>query len=337
MRADRFFLCFFAAVTLFAGCKDDSGDEEEKLYLSGTLKFQKDIPEYVVYGYQQDISFKGAYHPDAAKKADGTYEDMLGYYVVDPITSKTDTIKRFEAPVDSKYSYTFKVSKDTLATFSFTGSAYAPGYYANSCSAKFTIVKPGYGEGCSIKGFDTETDKEELAGKTYHVTTICGKKWIRQNYADPSSGVSYKNCEVMDDIFGRFYTWEEAKTVCPKGWRLPTSAEFDGVVASAGGVGALMADIYFNGTKPSNKMWTYWPEVGKLTDATKLSVMPVGYATITDGDCSFYDLNSRAVFWTDDEELERGVARYLYEEKNVLYKGVFDKTSFAASVRCVEE
>lgn len=335
MRFDKFLLCVFTALVFVCACEKDDDDVEDFLYLNGTLSFVNPIPEYVNYGYEQDVTVTGVRHPDASRKEDGTYSDILGYYFTNSLIARTDTVKRFEDPADTKVVYHFKVDKDSLATFTLSASAYAPGYYSSSCSASVTLVRPGFGEDRTIRGFHTDTPREKVGEKEYYTVAIGGDRWLRQNYADKSKGNPYKDCAVMDDIFGRFYTWTDAQSVCPEGWRLPTSDELDALVNKFGGVNALMADVYFNGSKPANKMWTYWPGVGVITDASRLSFMPTGYALVVNGKYEFHDLNSRAVLWTSDSEDGKGVARYIYEDQNKLFKGSFDKDTFAASVRCV--
>ena len=338
MKVESFFVCLFAAAVAFSSCEKEE-ETPQYGYLLGQLTFDKEIPEYVEYGYSQTIKMSGVYHPDASVGADGKRRDTLGYTVTDPFKSKSDTLKRFEDPVGKKFEYYFEVLKDTLDTYTLTASAYAPDYYSNTHSSAFTIVKPGFGEGFSItRGFSTEGEKRNLSGKEYFVTDIDSLRWVRQNYADTTSGYPYKGCEIMSDIFGRYYTWEQAQKVCPKGWRLPTSAEFDALVSKFGGVGDLMGDIYFNGTKPANKMWAYWPAIGTPGNKSGLTLIPTGYAQISDsGTYTFFDLNKRAVIWTSDEESDNGVARYIFEDQNKLYKGIFSKTGFAASVRCVSD
>jgi uncharacterized protein (TIGR02145 family) len=141
----------------------------------------------------------------------------------------------------------------------------------------------------------------------------------------------------MTDVFGRYYTWEEAQTACPAGWRLPTDADFTALQANAqassdipGLAGKLMGDLYFNGTK----MWEYWREV-KITDELRFSAMPVGYGTGTGKSFSFQGEFDYAVFWTSDEEEDLGVCRYIYQNKDIVFRGRMSKTEFVAPVRCV--
>ena len=49
---------------------------------------------------------------------------------------------------------------------------------------------------------------------------INGIRWATRNVGAPGTFV-----ENPED-YGEYYTWEEAKNACPKGWRLPAKSEF---------------------------------------------------------------------------------------------------------------
>lgn len=336
MKFYRILICAAALAFLAAGCDNDE-ETTDYDYLSGTMAFKKDIPYFIEYGYSQTMRVKGVYHPDASQTASGEYVDTLGYFFTDPFTEENDTVKYFTDPVGKEVKYEFKAYKDTLGTFTLTAYAYAPGYYSSSCYSQFCIVKSGFGDGYSLRKFDTSGEKATIGGKEYFVTDIDGVKWMRLNLADVSKGDPYCSCPAMTDIFGHYYTWEEAQTICPDGWELPSSADLDGLINKYGGVCALMGDIYFNGEKAENKLWEYWPAVGAITDKSRLSLMPTGYAVIINGRYDYYDVNVRSVLWTKDEADGYGIARYIYEDQNVLFSGRFSKTEFAANVRCIKK
>lgn len=72
--------------------------------------------------------------------------------------------------------------------------------------------------------------------KIYKIAKIKGRVWITENfkYKTPGSwcfGDNTNNCEQL----GRLYTWEEAKTVCPKGWHLATKDEWIKLLKNTGG------------------------------------------------------------------------------------------------------
>lgn len=338
MRIDKFLLCVSAAVAVLAACSKNDDNDENLPYVGGNLYFVNEIPDFVEYGYEQDLRVAGAFHPDVHARADGSIPDSLGYVFTNPFHVKSDTVKKFTDPVDTKVVYHFKVEKDTLASYAISAFAYAPDHYSISCSSYFTIVRPGFGEKSSIRGFDTTTGSVTLSGKEYYSMQHGGLEWIRQNYADESAGYAYKGSEIMTDIFGRYYTWDEAVSICPDGWRLPTSAELDALVEDFGGVKDIMSDVYFNGDRPKDKMWRYWPKVGTITDGSKLSLFPTGYAVKAGDRYNFYDLQVKSVLWTSDNDGNgKAVARYIHEDQNILYSGLFDQSSFAASVRCVRD
>ncbi|MEE9371581.1 MAG: FISUMP domain-containing protein [Saprospiraceae bacterium] len=63
-----------------------------------------------------------------------------------------------------------------------------------------------------------------------------GKKWMSQNLNFKSNDSwcyndKKKNCEK----YGRLYTWEAAQTACPKGWHMPSEAEWNRIINSYGG------------------------------------------------------------------------------------------------------
>ncbi len=56
--------------------------------------------------------------------------------------------------------------------------------------------------------------------------TIGGVTWATRNV-----GAKGKFVKNPQDV-GRYYTFEEAQSVCPKGWRTPTAGEFDTLVGA---------------------------------------------------------------------------------------------------------
>jgi len=50
---------------------------------------------------------------------------------------------------------------------------------------------------------------------------INGVKWATRNVGSTGTFVT------TTEDYGNYYTWEQAKTACPKGWRLPTDTELE--------------------------------------------------------------------------------------------------------------
>lgn len=322
-----------AGLICLPGCKKEEDTQSE--YLSGKLSLS--LPAYVNPGYSKTFRIDTLM---TLSRSDG---GPIGYRFTDPNTGLADTLVTADGRI-LHHEYTLTVP-DTVANKTLTLSAFVAAdanYYGTSVSAPFTIVCPGWNDGASITNFTVVpggTFTDERDGSLYHATEIGPLAWMRNNLAWEGAGVAFRRCAAMSGIFGRYYTWEEAQTACPPGWRLPSDAEWTQLEADAapgkdipGLAGRVMADLYFNGTK----MWEYWREV-PITDDLRLSAMPVGYATVGGGEYVFDGTYTYAAFWTSDESDGFGVCRYIYHDTDVVYRGRMSKTDFAASVRCVRE
>ena len=54
--------------------------------------------------------------------------------------------------------------------------------------------------------------------------TINGVHWATRNVDNPGTFAAKPHA------YGKFYSWEQAQTACPAGWRLPTKAEFQSLI-----------------------------------------------------------------------------------------------------------
>jgi uncharacterized protein (TIGR02145 family) len=110
-------------------------------------------------------------------------------------------------------------------------------------NGKFKDVAPA-----SIN-YGTVVDKE---GNSYKTVQIGSQTWMAQNfrstlYADgtPIAGVrSYNDNDTLTETYGRLYTWNDAmhgntvemsQGVCPDGWHVPSEAEVNTLLETAGG------------------------------------------------------------------------------------------------------
>ena len=316
-------------------------EEESKENLDGTPQFS--VEAFVRPGTVIEVTATGVRHPEGKG---------LGYFWVETIDNVIDTVRTPEDPASKLNTYQFAV-KDTTGTFYLRCTAYADGYYVSSSSALFTVVKTGLGESLSGRGIAVDdpsfTDARDAGvpegENVYYYTTIGDLDWMRNGLAYTGSGVAYQRCDVMNAVAGRFYTWEEASTACPEGWRLPTEAEWTEMIGTvtgvaytpnttlAGAAGALMGDAYFNG----DKMWEFWPEV-KITNSARLAFVPFGYSVVSGDEYAFSGTGSYSAFWTADSAPgndSQAIYRYIYVKQPDVYLGIADKRSFGANVRCV--
>ena len=322
-----------AASVCIISCKKD---DETKVSptLSGTLSFN--VPEYVFPNTTVTMTPSGVTHPE---------DEGLGYYwKVNPTKPKADTT-RFEngmdkngKPSDGSFTFTFS---DTLQTCTISGYAYAKGYSYTMKSFECTVVEGGIDKSITNLGL-AEKPSIAAGGIVYPYVTIAGLDWLCRNIADKSAGAPYRNSEEMSDVFGRYYSFEEAQTICPEGWRLPTDAEWEAAAkAFDNKMAALMGNAYFNG----DLMWEYWPAVGDITNESGMSMIPAGYAMLSGKNADGYYINAQfkgrneyAAFWTADVVAdEEGMAyyRYIICEQPEFQLGKADTKAFGANVRCV--
>lgn len=336
-------LAAVAVLALAVSCKDKE-ETDTKPSLSG-MTFQLD--KYARAKEKITVRPYGVVHPDG-----GT----LKYYIKASsgvVIDKPDTIEvKGGITKPGEVSFTFALP-DSIADYTITCTAMdvAGNYYTSGVSNTITLVRPYTGGSLTGDNIDPLDDHfldprypVAEAERKYYFTTIGGLEWFRNNLAYPGAGAPFGQNEVMSYSLGRYYTYDEAVTACPEGWRLPTDTEWvtlcNGLTGKSGkrgetlegAAGALMADVSFNGTK----MWEYWPAV-KITDAAGLAVIPAGYANKSDAHYAFVGIQNYAAFWTADlsEDGTRALYRYFNVNSPDIFAAYADRHSFAASVRCV--
>ena len=139
---------------------------------------------------------------------------------------------------------------------------------------------------------------DERDGQVYRAVVIGKQTWMAQNLSyNPYGDMLYDKCPKAMSIdsscgkYGIFYKLEDADTVCPNGWHLPSSDDWKTLIELAGGEYA--ANKMLRTTKG-------WPENGSNesegngTDDFGFSAYPAGYKNFT----GTTDLGKRAEFWT---------------------------------------
>ena len=226
----------------------------------------------------------------------------------------------------SKLNPSYVVTTDKTGNYSVIATVFAVNgqYYSDAVSFAFQAIDPETALSETREGTETVID-----GNPYLIMETGGKTWMGMNLYGTESGQDYRDCEVVSALFGRYYSWEEAQTVCPEGWHLPTGAEFDQTLGSQ--AGDLMVNIQFL----SVDMWTYWPQV-PITNKLKFNAMPTGYIDMTTTQ-EVFGYKEYACWWTADESPEDnlGVFRYIQQEEPLVMAGKGSKESLRMNVRCV--
>lgn len=322
-----------AAVSLPSCKKDKDGTTTSYAEFSGTLKFN--VPSFVGKGESLTVTPRGLEKESV----------NVGYYwTASPLYEKKDTTKAQDDPASATGAYKLNI-KDTLCTVTLTCNAFAKGYYTKTYSSYITIVDPAFGQSLTKDGVSEDdlniTDARD--GKKYYYRKIGNRDWFLRNVAYGEKGESFLGCPVMDDVIGRYYTWNDAQTVCPSGWRVPSDSDWLDLAAAGGyagkkadesyiGIaGALMVDAYFN----SEKMWEYWPAV-KITNKTGFCAIPSGYGNLASENV-FTGGMEYAVYWSSESYDDYGVYRMINMNKPDFMREGINKDNFLASVRCVRD
>ena len=346
MKISRLTAIFILAASFAAAVSCKKDEETQALpSLEGSISFY--APQFIEPGATITLTPKGAVHPEG---------DGVGiYWKVSPVMTSGDTT-RFENGLnhagqesDGTFTYTFP---DSLGVYTVLCYAYADGYTGLSSSKYVTTVEPGLNGSLSMTGILPKDEHITIDGQDYYYTRIGELDWFRNNLANRSGGMPYANADIMTDVFGRFYDYEDAMAACPEGWRLPTEEDWT-ALATALGTSAEKYGV-FKGISPKlmvnatfNKvtMWDYWPEVGNLTNESKFSAIPAGYINLgteaEDGtypEADSYGVYQYAAFWTADTvEGEETLAyyRYIVDNQPDVFISKGNKKEFGASVRCV--
>lgn len=306
-----------AAVLAFSCKKDDSTTSLPSLM---GLYLENDPLPYVAPGttitLKADVS--AMYTSDLS-----TPEKPIGlYWTVNGSTTQRDTLTRDVSISNPAFSYTpTEVGYVTISCVAFS-----EGYYAASTSTNFSAIDPE----TSITGLEGKT--ATIGNNKFYVTDINGVSWMGNNLYGTQSGVSFFLSDVTDTFMGKFYTWEEALTACPEGWKLPTAQEWDALGDDAC---ALMTDAYML----ESKLWPYWPGI-TITNAKQFNAIPAGYVDRNGGDSNVQGFMGYAIFWTASESEEDPMLaqyRYIYADKSKVQQGEGSKTSLALSVRCIKK
>lgn len=164
---------------------------------------------------------------------------------------------------------------------------------------------------------------DDRDGRRYGMTQIGEQFWMAENlnYETASSfcpeGDS-RNCSK----YGRLYTWDEAKSLCPAGWRLPSREDFEKLLRTV------------NASSAALKATDGWFKKKNGTDDFGFAALPAGFK-YPEG--KFDGIGGYAHFWSSTEDSDVFAFYMLVEFANpeVALKP-YDKNE-SKSVRCIRD
>ena len=171
-------------------------------------------------------------------------------------------------------------------------------------------------------------------GKVYNIVKIGSQTWMAENLKFVTlKSYCYNNQTDNCNKYGRLYTWAAAmdsvgswRGICPSGWHLPTMAEFDTLISSAGGqTKAFLRLKSTTGWKGPN---------GDGTDIYAFNALPAGYR---DEQAFYYKESDSAYFWSSTEESAYKAKYFFLGNYAGDLKVDNQRKDYAFSVRCVKD
>lgn len=158
-------------------------------------------------------------------------------------------------------------------------------------------------------------------GETYRTVAIDGITWMADNLKLEAQGSHCYNDEKDNcKEYGRLYTFEAAKKVCPEGWRLPSAADYNALSRFVNSSSALRSTSGWS-SKASRGL-NFWGFDAK----------PAGGRE--NGD--YFDLKTSAYFWTSTEINSSNASVMWINYYDAKPSLVERSTANEFSVRCVK-
>lgn len=111
--------------------------------------------------------------------------------------------------------------------------------------------------------------KDTRDGQEYKTVKIGSQIWMAENLSFAAEeSFCYTRFNYDCRKYGRFYTWDVAKNVCPAGWHLPTAEEFDQLFVEVGGRDSAAVKL-----KPAEG----WSHYGNGSDEYGFNGTPSGF------------------------------------------------------------
>jgi len=179
-------------------------------------------------------------------------------------------------------------------------------------------------------GFVGDTFTDPRDGQTYRIVTIGEQSWFAENLnydgGNGSKGKCYENKAANCNTYGRLYDWNEAKTICPSGWRLASENDWDMLINYAGGI---LASAKHLKTKEG------WLNCGSCEDTYGFSALPGGYGgSIETG--VFKGIGDRGLWWTSTETYSNYANEvFMLDFSDKTYGPMISAKWFMLSVRCM--
>ncbi len=158
------------------------------------------------------------------------------------------------------------------------------------------------------------------------------------NEAWKGSAGAYTNLEDKAENknkHGLLYSWAAANNaaLCPKGWRVPSEAEWLNLLNHVGGLATAGSKL------KSTEGWTAPEGVTKNVngnDEFMFNATPTGYRQMHADKRNFWQIGGEATFWTNTSKTDKQAISIVFNVHENVLNRPFPK-EFGRSVRCIKD
>jgi uncharacterized protein (TIGR02145 family) len=174
---------------------------------------------------------------------------------------------------------------------------------------------------CEIQGYKTV----KIGTQTFMAENLnCAVEGSRCYGDNPANCIKY----------GRLYNWEMARSVCPSGWHLPTSADWDKLFRFVDGTSGTYSPYESSTAGKKLKAKSGWNENGNGTDDYNFAALPGGYYDSNFGDFGFG--GDIGYWWSSSEDDAYTADLWLVRYDDTYIDRKYWEKKNLYSVRCVQ-
>lgn len=180
--------------------------------------------------------------------------------------------------------------------------------------------------------------KDSRDGQVYKTIGIKKHMWINENIRFNKKGsYCFHDSSQYCNIFGRFYSWENTSDICPEGWHVPISLEYEYIDRETRG-----RSTYFEKRGSANREEAYY-YYGFNTHILNNDVGDIQY-TLGINQGSLEWSSTEGQFWTADTDMKYGanMSTAIYIKDGIIhdiwgYKASAQDYTNYFNVRCVKD
>ena len=207
---------------------------------------------------------------------------------------------------------------------------------------------------CCEKEKDPVPTITDIDGNVYHTVTIGTQVWMVENLkttryndgteipkvidsADWNNLVTPAYCwmdhdsAVIKESYGALYNWYAVNSgkLCPEGWHVPTSAEWESLIDYLGGIDVA-------GGKLKESGLDHWAEPNEgATNISGFAALPGGCRVIMENYFLYFQF--KGYWWTSSEEDTENAWWWSLDYAGTNVIGYFIAKQYGFSVRCIKD